>query len=65
MFHERTKLIVLDCHFVRDRVMDGSIKLLPVQSLNQLANAFTKLLPTSSLFPLMSKIGVQDILAQY
>lgn len=58
-FHERTKQI--DGHFVRDKVTEGSIKLLPICSAHQLADMFTKPLPSSSLSSLLSKMAVKDI----
>lgn len=36
MFHERTKLIELNCHFVREKIVTGTVKLLPFGLANNL-----------------------------
>jgi hypothetical protein len=35
VFHERTKHLEIDFHFFRDMVQDGTMKLLPVSSIEQ------------------------------
>lgn len=45
VFHERTKHVELDCHYVRDQLQSGIIATQHVSSQNQVADIFTKLLP--------------------
>ena len=60
-FHERTKHIKIDYHFVRNHVANGSLKLMPIHSSHQNVDLFTKPLPSPILFPLLSKMAVKDI----
>lgn len=59
--HERTKHIELDIHFTSDKVIEGLIQLQYLSTSEQLANAFTKSLPTSHFQYLMSKLGLVDM----
>lgn len=60
-FHECKEHIDIDCHFIREKVEDKTIKLMPVHFELQIANMFTKPLPTSKLIPFMSKLSLKNI----
>ena len=49
VFHARTKHIEIDYHFVRERVASKQLEIRFVTSKDQVADGFTKALPTRNL----------------
>jgi len=63
VFHACTKHVEVDYHFVRDRVAKNEIQIHFISSQDQLANIFTKPLPTSSFTAFRFKFRVHPPLS--
>jgi hypothetical protein len=61
VFHERTKHIELDCHFVRDQFKSGCVVAQYTRSSEQLADIFTKALGKKQFHYLLDKLGISNL----
>ena len=63
VFHERTKHIEVDCHFIREKITLGCVATSFVNSNDQLADIFTKYLKGPRIKYIYNKLGAYDIYA--
>ena len=63
VFHERTKYIEVDCHFIREKISSRCMTTSFVNSNDQLAYIFTKSLRGPRIKYICDKLGAFDLYA--
>ena len=61
IFHERTKNIEVDCHFIREKIALGCMTTSFVNSSDHLSDVFTKSLRGPRIKYICNKLGAYDL----
>jgi hypothetical protein len=57
-FHQRTKHVLVRYHYIRQQVAEGKIEVKYISTNDQLADIFTKALPSPKFISMRKRIGV-------